>query len=544
MVKQTTPSPRSRRKPTKPVTIDLKAQETTAADKSAGLGDSAGVAGKAGQPAAKPTIGAGAASASTAPGAKAETKPATVRPSGKSPDKPAGDKKPVAAATTINAKDNPVAAGDAKPAAKTGSPSTDAGKAKGPATPAAGATKPAQAAKVQPANSAPRGLSIGLLAAVFIVALAGAMAGVWFMHTFGHATGLIAARNADPDDGLQASVQQLFARLGEVEHKLTPETLQAAVIAAIGENTGEIGQLPADAASAIAELGENITALEAKFSAAETGGVSTNMSGAIEQRISAVETALAAAREQTVTPGIDPAALAKVADALEHETNAAAAARLSLTQDIEAELAALRERLSGLDSQIGADLQVRLSAVEHLASENAAETRVAGAIAASALKSAIDRGDPYTAPLTAVETTIGKSNWVEKLRPYAKRGIPTLGELQNRFSRIAGEIIASQNRGDEQGLMSRLFNNARELVSVRKIGDVEGDSLEAVVARIENDLNAGRSELALERWGELPDAAKQMSAQWKADLDMRITADAYDPSVHSLNGAGIVPASN
>src|SRR5262249_9831610 len=67
-----------------------------------------------------------------------------------------------------------------------------------------------------------------------------------------------------------------------------------------------------------------------------------------------------------------------------------------------------------------------------------------------------------------------------------------------------------------QGYFARLLASASRLVEVRPVGEVEGTSPGAVVARMEERLKRSDLAAALDEGAKLPEAAKFAAAHWLA----------------------------
>ena len=87
-------------------------------------------------------------------------------------------------------------------------------------------------------------------------------------------------------------------------------------------------------------------------------------------------------------------------------------------------------------------------------------------------------------------------------------------------------MIAAGDTGSESdGLFDHLLSSATSLVQVRPVGEVAGDSVEAIVARMETRLKNGDLQGALNEWNTLPQAAKDASQSYVNDLQARIEAE-------------------
>ena len=80
--------------------------------------------------------------------------------------------------------------------------------------------------------------------------------------------------------------------------------------------------------------------------------------------------------------------------------------------------------------------------------------------------------------------------------------------------------------GQDQGIAGRLISSAMSVVKVRRTGEVEGDTPDAVVSRIENALRSGDLQAAASQWETLPEGGKAASQEFKQALDARIAVDA------------------
>ena len=214
-------------------------------------------------------------------------------------------------------------------------------------------------------------------------------------------------------------------------------------------------------------------------------------SAATEERLAALEQAIAAVND---APDAE-AALAEVEQQLASagETSSANAARLD---DIEARLAEL---------------------------ENSGAERV---IAASALKSAIDRGQPF---MTELETYAGldaEAAEVGTLRDFAAEGVATRAEIAAEAGAAAQAMVAASSGVDENaGIMDRLSASARSLVQVRPVGMAEGEDVGAKVARIEASVRADDYERAIAEYESLPENVKAAGADFMAKVRARHAAD-------------------
>ncbi|KRB62751.1 hypothetical protein ASE04_00815 [Rhizobium sp. Root708] len=204
---------------------------------------------------------------------------------------------------------------------------------------------------------------------------------------------------------------------------------------------------------------------------------------------------------------------------------------------------ALNQKIADLTSQItqlqtavasvgaernadGADIEKRLAQAEKKLNEPRQDVAVAQAIAAAALKAAIDRGGPFAAELDTFAGVSPDDPVVASLRSYAETGVPSRAELIRQVPDVATAIIDSANQADpNESWSDRLMSSAKSLVKVRPVGNIEGDSVDAIAARLENKVKNGDLPGASAEWNDLPAAAKQTSAAFKQSLEARIRVE-------------------
>ena len=193
------------------------------------------------------------------------------------------------------------------------------------------------------------------------------------------------------------------------------------------------------------------------------------------------------------------------------------------------ELAALREAIARTTEAVSAtesQLTERIVAAEQKLDEPRSDIEMARAVAASALKTAIDRGGPYLAELEAFASISPDDPSVAGLRDHAAIGVSSRSDLVRDFQTAADAILDAvhQPEGD-QGVFNRLMSSAASAIRVRPVGSVEGDTPEAVVARIENKLQNGDFKGAQIEWQTLPEKGQQAAADYKRKLDERVTVE-------------------
>ncbi|QKV19889.1 COG4223 family protein [Oricola thermophila] len=461
-----TQKPTSRRsKPTrKPVTLDLEATEVKAGKKPAeNVHEAEPVALEFGRKTAAETIEA-----------TAEKKAATKSPDADSAARGAVENGP---------------GGDAKTAQKAASAGSSGG---GKEPPAQGGPR-ADAATGRPSGGGLAWLGGGVIGGVVALLLAGGLQ--W--------AGLLPSMRAAPEPDLsplQAQIDALAGKIAEIDGAAPelPQDIATGLEAARSATEAN--------AQALAALQERVGALSESISSGDAGegpGLETlaGRVGDLEAQLAALSASVAGI--ETAAPGADPAEL----DAIRSEATRTGEAVAALRDDI----AALSGRVAALEGEI----------------ETGAGSRVATAIAATALKSAADRGTGFMAELEAYASLGTDEETVAALRDYAASGVPTVAALVERFPAVANSIVdATQGVDEDAGIAERLMASARSLVKVRPVGEVEGEEPGAIAARMEVALSRGDLDAVVAEWEKLPEGPKAASADFMADVRARRELDA------------------
>jgi hypothetical protein len=228
-------------------------------------------------------------------------------------------------------------------------------------------------------------------------------------------------------------------------------------------------------------------------------------------RVSALETAAAN------NTGTSPSSGASSSDA-----DQKIAALTAEVDQLKASLAQTTQNRASSD----ADVSKRLEDAEKKLNAPSQESAVARAIAAAALKAAIDRGGPFQPELDTYANVAPDDSAVADLKTFAQTGIPSRADLIRRVSDVATAIVTSTQQDDpNQSWSDRLLTSAKSLVQVRPVGNVTGDSVEAITARFEDKVKNGDLPGAIAEWNSLPDPAKSASAAFKQSLEARIRVE-------------------
>jgi hypothetical protein len=146
-------------------------------------------------------------------------------------------------------------------------------------------------------------------------------------------------------------------------------------------------------------------------------------------------------------------------------------------------------------------------------------------------------GRPFAKELEMARTLLGeRAAPLAALDPYAANGLPDVAELERRFAALVPELLRKPEA--DGNFLERLLDNASRLVEVRRVGEPEGGSIEAIVARTETKLGRGDLDGAIAEAESLPEPAKSEAANWLATAKQRRDADATVASLLEATLAG------
>ncbi|MDP3660670.1 COG4223 family protein [Phenylobacterium sp.] len=177
-------------------------------------------------------------------------------------------------------------------------------------------------------------------------------------------------------------------------------------------------------------------------------------------------------------------------------------------------------------------LDARIAALE--AREAGVSSAAAGALAAAALVEASQGSRPFAGELAALEAVSPPSAELQSLRRLAEQGAPSRAALASGFPDYAARAaVAGRAPGDGAGLLDRALYALTRVVSVRRVGEVPGSGVDAVLARAERLVEDGEIDLALKTLDSLPPGAREAIAPWRLRAERRAEIDRRVASVRS-----------
>jgi hypothetical protein len=203
----------------------------------------------------------------------------------------------------------------------------------------------------------------------------------------------------------------------------------------------------------------------------------------------------------------------------------AAAAALADLQNAARASATDQGEIAGLTNRITALEKTDRAAADQIAKNAAAagsDRPVRLAFAASALRTALERGDPFTAELTAMRPLASDGNALSAIEPFAASGVPGAAVLGRELVLLVPMMQrAAGNAPRDSGILDRLQANAERLVRIRPIQEIPGEDATSILSRIE--VKAARADIAgaLAELAKLPPSVRAPALAWIAKAEAR-----------------------
>ncbi|KKB11873.1 hypothetical protein VE25_10470 [Devosia geojensis] len=274
-----------------------------------------------------------------------------------------------------------------------------------------------------------------------------------------------------------------------------------------------------DLQTAIAETAAGMDGLDTRIAALETAEpapVATAAAPAPVPDLSAVEAQIA-----TLTDRLDTLPAAPDGDG---GGEAAAALRGSLDT--------LATQLSALETRIG-EQEAQLNGMgESLAATQAtvaAQPRDIGAavrlpLVLSALETAFAQGRSFSAELDALRRSDPEMEVPQTLIDAAGTGLPRREAIERAFAAVLPAMLADRPADPDADWQEATLDWLRARLALRPVGDVEGDSPEALAGRLEAAIARGDYAAADELFGTLP--APMRDAAGEVPQMVAVRADA------------------
>ena len=166
-------------------------------------------------------------------------------------------------------------------------------------------------------------------------------------------------------------------------------------------------------------------------------------------------------------------------------------------------------------------LEDRIAALEQ--SQARMSRAAAAAVAAAALADAAEGSEPFAGDLASLERLAPTSRGIRALRDLAEQGAPTRAALVGEFPAAAARAARAADGEDaDGGFFDALARAFRSVFSLRRIGELEGDSVDAILARAERRVREGDIEGALSQLQALPEPAREAMSEWSTRAERRV----------------------
>ncbi len=204
------------------------------------------------------------------------------------------------------------------------------------------------------------------------------------------------------------------------------------------------------------------------------------------------------------------------------------------------QLTELQTRTQSLEAITPADLGARLDAlvtaadfaalavrVDQLEANDLANDmrRAALALGLAQLSRSTQGSDPFMVELNAVTAMRPDDAVVAQLRGAAETGVPTLAMLVADFEPLARSVVQAGGaiEGGSQWQQVRAW--LVQFFALRRTAELEGDTVDAILARAELRLAEGNLSAAVEEMASLPEQSRAPAEDWIAAAQARVAVD-------------------
>ncbi len=254
--------------------------------------------------------------------------------------------------------------------------------------------------------------------------------------------------------------------------------------------------------------------------------------GELENRLAAFDAALAAMNERIAaldrSVGDSVAAARAAAERADKALGALDEAKKNgdeqqaAHQIDEGALDDLASRVKTLESRQMTVRQIQ-ERLDRLASTpGSPDKAVRAAVAASALRNAVERDRPFAAELAVVRTLGHDEGALAALEPFAATGLPKRNDLFRDLSALLPELRrVSAPPNQDLGYLDRLQASAVRMLNIRPVKDEPGDDPGAVLSRIEYKMVQQDIDAIIAELDKLPAPAKEVAQQWRTRATAR-----------------------
>jgi hypothetical protein len=402
-----------------------------------------------------------------------------------------------------------------KPAAAT----TASGKAAEAAEAASSEASPAAEEPVRPSPPPPPRPQARLAmpwSAISIAAVAGALLGAGIVYGLGNWLPLPNQRPviADPAARLDAT----DSSLNEIETRLAALEEQSQRLTAL-EEQGKRTQVSLDAT--IAQLDGGLNEMRQAVAALPTAAavdltpLETQLKD-LEDRVTAIGAGASSA---------DAAALAQTISDIEDGIT-----------ELRAQLAALDQRVAATDSAISG-LKGDVTSAISTQSQSLGAADIGPAVRlplmVSGLETAIANGRPFAAELAGLKTLLPELTVPGPVEASAAEGLPRPDAVVAQFTAAVPNVLAGRAAVSTGDMGEDALEWMKGLLALRPVGEVAGDTPEAIVSRLEAAVGRHDFKVAAELLAQLPPAMQAGAGTSGGDITKLAAAEGFVTELRS-----------
>lgn len=195
-----------------------------------------------------------------------------------------------------------------------------------------------------------------------------------------------------------------------------------------------------------------------------------------------------------------------------------------LPADIPERVGQIAQGVNAAAEQINA-LTLQVAALEEAVSRPDPTAEAALGIALANLTRAVNAGTAFDAELGAIAALAPEDPVIAALFDVAPKGVRSFASLAQEFSDLVDPLLTAERRAGRETFFQRIVGSALSIVTVRRVGDVEGDTVEAIVARIETRLAQEDLAGALAEAEQLSGPAAEVASSWIEAVQQRQSTD-------------------
>ncbi len=205
----------------------------------------------------------------------------------------------------------------------------------------------------------------------------------------------------------------------------------------------------------------------------------------------------------------------------------------------------LGDRIAAVESTVPVDLDSQMAAlttrIGSLERNDVARDahRAAMAVALANLTRASRSAGSFAAEVEAVDVLLPNEPLVDALEAYADQGLPSTQVLENRFRGVASDIAKAYRTDENVGVLDKLWSNVLATVTVRPTGDIQGNSVLAILARAETRLAEDNLQGSVAELRKLDGPAAEAASDWMALAQARLQLDRLIGELNTRVIAGI-----